>query len=188
MLYLPPRYAHDGVAEGECMTWSVGFRAPAADELAAELLQRLAQDAQESDGSALYRDAGQEALSHPGEVPAAMHHFAQQAVQRILRDPQALQRALGEYLSEPKAQVWFASGQSCGLQGGVRLDARTRMLYDARRIFINGESFDASGSDARWMRVLCDVRALGPREVRKLTAEAKALLQEWGEAGWLHDC
>jgi 50S ribosomal protein L16 3-hydroxylase len=28
MLYLPPRYAHDGVAEGECMTYSIGFRAP----------------------------------------------------------------------------------------------------------------------------------------------------------------
>ncbi|MGT2491148.1 JmjC domain-containing protein [Cupriavidus basilensis] len=28
MLYLPPQYAHDGVAEGECMTYSIGFRAP----------------------------------------------------------------------------------------------------------------------------------------------------------------
>ena len=45
MLYLPPRYAHDGVAEGECMTYSIGFRAPARGELARELLQRLAEDA-----------------------------------------------------------------------------------------------------------------------------------------------
>ena len=40
MLYLPPRYAHDGIAEGECQTYSIGFRAPARDELARELLQR----------------------------------------------------------------------------------------------------------------------------------------------------
>jgi 50S ribosomal protein L16 3-hydroxylase len=33
MLYLPPQYAHDGVAIGECMTYSVGFRAPAFQEL-----------------------------------------------------------------------------------------------------------------------------------------------------------
>src|SRR6186713_1063103 len=28
MLYLPPGIAHDGVAESECLTWSIGFRAP----------------------------------------------------------------------------------------------------------------------------------------------------------------
>ena len=30
MLYLPPLYAHDGVAQGECQTYSIGFRSPAA--------------------------------------------------------------------------------------------------------------------------------------------------------------
>ena len=39
MLYLPPKWAHDGIAEGECMTWSIGFRSPQAGELARELLQ-----------------------------------------------------------------------------------------------------------------------------------------------------
>ena len=29
LLYLPPRWAHDGVAVDACMTYSVGFRAPA---------------------------------------------------------------------------------------------------------------------------------------------------------------
>jgi ribosomal protein L16 Arg81 hydroxylase len=42
MLYLPPKYAHDGVAKGECMTWSMGFRAPQEGELARELLLGLA--------------------------------------------------------------------------------------------------------------------------------------------------
>ena len=55
MLYLPPRYAHDGIAEGECMTYSIGFRAPARAELAQELLVRLAEDAGEDDHPLLYR-------------------------------------------------------------------------------------------------------------------------------------
>ncbi len=42
MLYLPPKVAHHGVAIGDCTTFSVGFRAPAAtemlDDLATELL------------------------------------------------------------------------------------------------------------------------------------------------------
>lgn len=33
MLYLPPGVPHFGVADGPCMTWSIGYRAPAGDEL-----------------------------------------------------------------------------------------------------------------------------------------------------------
>ena len=42
MLYLPPKYAHDGIALNECMTYSIGFRAPSEQELAAQLLPKIA--------------------------------------------------------------------------------------------------------------------------------------------------
>ncbi|HOF52289.1 MAG TPA: cupin domain-containing protein, partial [Rhodoferax sp.] len=45
MLYLPPRWAHDGIAEGECMTYSIGFRSPNMGEVAREVLQRMAEQA-----------------------------------------------------------------------------------------------------------------------------------------------
>src|SRR3954469_4493369 len=38
MLYLPPGVAHYGVAESECLTWSIGFRAPSDNEFARSLL------------------------------------------------------------------------------------------------------------------------------------------------------
>ena len=41
MLYLPPGVAHEGVAESECLTWSIGFRAPSDAELAAGHLSAL---------------------------------------------------------------------------------------------------------------------------------------------------
>ncbi len=41
MLYLPPGLAHWGVAEGECMTYSIGFRAPSATELLSDLATEL---------------------------------------------------------------------------------------------------------------------------------------------------
>ena len=41
MLYLPPEWAHDGIAEGECMTWSIGFRAFPEQELAEQFLMHL---------------------------------------------------------------------------------------------------------------------------------------------------
>ncbi len=109
-------------------------------------------------------------------------------MQRLLREPAALACALGEVLSEPKRGVWFdpsaARGNAAELRG-VALDQRTRMLYDDRHVFINGESFRAAGRDARLMRRLADARRLAGTEVAALDDDARALVGEWLAAGWL---
>ena len=186
MLYLPPRYAHDGVAIGECMTYSIGFRSPNRGELASELLQRLAEDAIDAVGEAMYRDPKQAAVEHSGAIPEALLEFAQAAVTDALQDPLALRRALGEYLSEPKAQVSFDGESDASWGGAIRLDRRTRLMYDVQHVFINGESYVASGRDAKLIRVLADQRYLPEKDVAKLSEGAVTLLQDWQEAGWLH--
>jgi 50S ribosomal protein L16 3-hydroxylase len=191
MLYLPPGWAHEGTAVGgDCMTASIGFRAPTQAELARVLLERLADNVDDgaSHQSPRYRDAGQAATAQPGAVPAALQAFAQQALQRALAEPGAIARALGEWLTEPKPQVWFEGqlGAALGADDGLALDRRTRMGYDERQVFINGESFSAGGRDARLMRRLADLRALAPADLRRLSAGARALIAEWQQAGWLH--
>jgi 50S ribosomal protein L16 3-hydroxylase len=188
MLYLPPRYAHDGIAEGECQTCSIGFRAPARGELARELLQRLADEEQDEEGAApvLYRDPGQPAAREPGAIPAPLQQFAREALERALRDPDALARALGESLTEPKASVWFDAGGRWRAPQALVLDRRTRMLYDERHVFVNGDSWRAAGADARLLRRLADERRLGPRELARASQDAQALLASWCEAGWAH--
>ena len=191
MLYLPPRYAHDGIAEGECMTYSVGFRIPNRAEVARELLQRLAEDAEETAGLSLYRDPDQVAVGQPAEIPSAMLAFAQDALRDALKDSQAFARGLGEYLTEPKPNVWFDGVESSDEMAqalkfrGCRLDRRTRMMFDANHIFINGESLKASGRDAALMQILANERLLSAKEVGKLSAQAFELLVSWVEAGWL---
>ncbi|WBY02721.1 cupin domain-containing protein [Ramlibacter tataouinensis] len=187
MLYLPPRYAHDGIAEGECQTYSIGFRSPQRAELARELLLRLADEEAGRTGETVYRDPGQSAVRAAGEVPAELQRFAQEALRAALKDPQALPRALGEYLSEPKPDVWFDAGAAPRAWRSLRLDRRTRMLYDGRHLFINGESWHASGPDARLMRRLADERQLGPAELARASDEALQLLAAWCEAGWAHE-
>jgi 50S ribosomal protein L16 3-hydroxylase len=186
MLYLPPRYAHDGVAIGECMTYSIGFRAPQRAELARELLPRMVENAVDTAGSPLYRDPGQEAAAQPGEIPQTLLAYAQQAVMDVLKDARSLPRALGEYLTEPKENVWFEPAEAPHELRGVRLDRRTRMMFDAHHVFINGESYLASGRDATLMRQLADQRQLDAKDLRRSSEDARALLQEWFEAGWLH--
>jgi len=87
---------------------------------------------------------------------------------------------------EPKPTVWFDAGEAPAQFNAVMLDRRTRMLYDARHLYINGESFRAGGRDATLMRKLADQRALGPRELAGASEDALALLGDWCEAGWLH--
>ena len=195
MLYLPPGWGHDGVAVGgDCMTCSVGFRAPALGGLGAELLQRLAEgdDAGAAAGGAalatLYRDPQQPATAQPGAVPAALQAFAEQAVARLLRQPRALQRALGEVLTEPKPRVWFAAtadARAHGLALGVGLAAATRMAYDEHHVYINGESFRAGGRDARLIRQLADQRRLSRDDCQRLSPQAASLVADWMTDGWL---
>lgn len=188
MLYLPPRWAHDGVAVGgDCMTYSIGFRQPNRGELARELLQRLAEDAEDNVGDAAYRDPSQPAVAAPGGIPPAMLDFAREALQAVLDDPAELQCLLGEYLSEPKPNVWFSeTGAAPAKLGAVVLDRRTRMLYDELHVFINGEGFRAAGRDAELMRELTDTRRLSAAQVKSATAGAKKLMADWVAAGWLH--
>jgi 50S ribosomal protein L16 3-hydroxylase len=186
MLYLPPLWGHDGVAVGECMTCSIGFRVPSAGDAAHDVLQRVLDGMDPVEAPALYKDPAQPATPHPALVPDALQSFARTAVERLLRDPQAMACALGEALTEPKPQVWFDGGAAPNGDTGVRLDRRTRMMYDAAHVFINGESFRAGGRDATLMRRLADDRQLGAREVARLGSNARALLGTWVEAGWVH--
>ncbi len=186
MLYLPPRWAHDGVAQGECQTYSIGFRAPQRGELARELLQRVADDAAEAAGEALYRDPSQAATQAPGAIPPDMLHFARDALRAALDEEHVLDRALGEYLTEPKANVWFDAGDLV-TAGPIALDRRTRMMYDARHVFINGESYRASGRDATLMRSFADERELTRAQWSRASDGARELVASWCEAGWAHE-
>lgn len=186
MLYLPPRWAHDGIAEGECMTCSVGFRSPSAGELAREVLQRLLDDVDADDQPAIYRDPKQPAVSDVGRIPGELQGFAVDAIRRMVEgDPDHLLSSLGRYLSEPKSGVWFEPGVQPLPGQALELDRRSRMLYDDRNIYLNGEAWRAGGADARLMRQLADRRRLEAAQWQRASEAARALLAQWAEDGWL---
>ncbi|HMS27182.1 MAG TPA: cupin domain-containing protein [Burkholderiaceae bacterium] len=201
MLYLPPRYAHDGVAIGECMTYSIGFKVPKQVDLGRELLLRYADavddDNMQDDDSrnpikvkpeVLYRDAQQEATPMPAQIPPALHEFAQQAIAKAMADPHALARHLGEHLSEPKSNVWFDAPDDAvklARKRGVKLALQSQMLFDARHIFLNGSSWRAAGKDAKLMQKLANQRYLDSFDLNKASNDAINLLQDWLEQGWI---
>ena len=126
-------------------------------------------------------------MAHPGALPAELLAFAKQALDKAQSDPHLLGLLMGEYLTEPKANVWFEQNPEVvwAASNAVRLDRRTRMMYDDRHVFINGEGFRVAGQDGRLLRQLADERALSAAACARFSADARAALLEWAAAGWL---
>ena len=102
VLYLPPGIAHWGTALGECMTWSVGFRAPSAGEIAAAWLEhRLATASNER-----YRDPDPGSITDPGEIPPQTIDVMRRMCAELV-DPEAADftRWVTGFLSEPKEHL-----------------------------------------------------------------------------------
>ena len=189
MLYLPPGWGHDGVAVDHCTTYSVGFRSPTAQELAVEFL-RVHEDDVRLEG--LYADPKLRPAHFPAAIPEAMVRYARKSIARMRWRRDAVDDFLGRYLSEPKAIVSFeprarkpapaAFARLLAAQG-ARLDARTLLLYRGRRFFVNGEAFDAGGSERVALAALANTRILAPgKQPQALTAR----LSGWYIYGWLH--
>ncbi len=193
MLYLPPRYAHAGVAlDNDCQTYSIGFRAPSTEELARELMHRVADEIEDE---SLYADRTQAATAQPGAIPVELQNFAQQAVAKALQDGTLMQQILGEYLTEPKHNVWFEAAQPESPKaksskpkplGAVRLNRASRMMYDAGHVYLNGDSWKVAGKDAKLLRTLADQRVLAAGVVAAASVQLQAALAQFIEQGWLH--
>lgn len=179
MLYLPPGIAHDGVAETECLTWSIGFRAPSQQELTVALLDHL-RDALTFTGA--YADPGLVPTTHPGYLDAAMQKRLTamlRGFQAATRDPGRLRQFFGRYLTEPKSHVFFdapelpltarAFARAAG-QRGVRLDLRSRLLYDDQGFFLNGEELVVEPAREPALRRLADDRKLPAAAMDKASA------------------
>jgi 50S ribosomal protein L16 3-hydroxylase len=99
LLYLPPRLAHWGIARGECMTWSVGFRAAADRELLDALCDRIVEDIPEG---ARFSDAGRKPARHQGELAAADVQALRRRLLALIDAPGTFADFLARFLSEPK--------------------------------------------------------------------------------------
>lgn len=210
MLYLPPQAAHDGVALGDdCMTISIGFRAPTQAALARGLLEAAADQAMARVGllggpygepalpgprlDGLYRDPGQAATRHPAALPDALVQATLDTLSKLRFDDALAARFLGCWLTEPSQLAVFDSPDasvdledSWPAQGSLVLDRRSRMLYRGKQLFINGETAMVPAEAA--LRQLADARALdcGDPRCAKLSDEARSCLADWLDSGWLH--
>ena len=183
MLYLPPDHAHEGVAVDACTTYSIGFRAPSAQELGTAFLDWL------RDNVALegrYADPDLAVTDEPGRIGTRMQSECGAMLAQLRWDQATVARFVGCYLTEPKPQVVFDRPQRrlaragfalAARRRGLHLDPRTQILYDAHHVYINGSSIAwPRGADAVLRDLTNHRRVAG----NKLTgATVLHVLHEW---------
>jgi 50S ribosomal protein L16 3-hydroxylase len=164
MLYLPPDWAHDGIAVGDCMTFSVGFRAAPAQEIGEQFLSFL-QDNLRLSGR--YRDTDPHLQKHPAEINAAMIAQIETLLSNIRWNHAAVRDFLGASLTEPKPHVIFSPQQRplslqrfivASKRHGITLDKASQLLFSGKRFYLNGERWHAPASATALLRKLADER------------------------------
>lgn len=195
MLYVPPGWGHEGTAVGECITLSIGFRAPSRHEFLSAFLAASADNPGGSDPR--FSDRGRVASHQPGALPPDLVTQLQGWASDWRPRRSDIERFIGCYLTEPAPDVWFeGAGRMHSLaqfttqarRRGVVLDRRTRMAWRGTQVFINGEPCDTAPHERAPLRALANARELSAARLGTVL-QHPALVQRlhaWSRDGWLH--
>ncbi len=196
MLYLPPDAAHDGIAlDHDCMTLSVGFKAPTAAMMAQRLFEAAADGLGVETPTKLqrhFRDPNQHAVNESAELPERLIQAALKSVGQIALNQSLAVECLGAWMTEPNQMARFESTDRFiepGQAGRIKLDRRTRMLFWQRRLFINGEKAPTAANAL--LKQLANTRSVsltpaqtsGKSHTQNQTIDT---LNDWLDAGWVH--
>ena len=195
ILYVPPGIAHWGIAEGECTTFSIGFRAPRINDMvsrwADDLLEQL-------DPELFFRDPGIEAASRAGEIrPQDLERVRAQL--RAALDQATDSRWFGAMVTEPRyefdtddddlaeARALLAAGP-----GYIELSPAARVAWQQEpegiTVFANGQARLFSSTVLDTLATLCgDWRLDGERLAGALAqADTARLLDYLLESGGIY--
>ncbi|WP_285276492.1 cupin domain-containing protein [Halopseudomonas bauzanensis] len=106
MLYLPPGLAHYGIAEDECMTYSIGFRAPSHAEVVTHFSDFLGQYLGDHHR---YSDAGLSLPTDPAQIDEQTVDRLQKLLLELVQDKEALGTWFGRFMTEPRYPEMIAA-------------------------------------------------------------------------------
>jgi 50S ribosomal protein L16 3-hydroxylase len=185
ILYVPPCFAHDGVAVGDdCMTYSIGFRAPSRAELIEGWCEHLAEQLTDDDR---YTDPNLPPQGNPGEITAADIDRLHNLVLEALADRDAFARWFGQHNSLPKYDKdWRPEAPIKPQQVSALLTQQTEIACNpasrfsflqqhdgAALLFVDGQIFECNNDLASLAAELC---LPGPKVLdRSLAQSPKAV-------------
>ncbi|TGD75362.1 cupin domain-containing protein [Mangrovimicrobium sediminis] len=191
ILYLPPGVAHWGIAEGECTTFSIGFRAPRVSDLLSRMVDARLEGL---DPQWLFTDPGRNAVSRPGEISAMdLERARALALQALSAECDG--RWLGELVTEAGEKTCLPEPEEAPAwseAGAAFLDDAARVAWleqdCAVLVFANGQSREFDGALAPAIAALCAQRQWQRAEIETLrtSAQGEALLDFLVQAACLY--
>lgn len=195
ILYVPPGVAHWGIAQGECTTFSIGFRAPGISDMLTRWTDQLLL---QMDTEQFYRDAGRAPATRPGEVQSSDNEQALAQLHRAL--DQAVGNAwFGELVTEPRYHIELDEQELADAQALLQGGAQHVSLFPAAKlawqeneqdltVFANGESLNCEHSALPCLLALCDHRILTGAALDNASADnnTKKLLERLLYSGCIH--
>ncbi|ARA94214.1 cupin [Rhodothermaceae bacterium RA] len=125
LLYLPPRIPHNGIAEDDCMTYSIGFRAPSTVELLEGFLSHVIEHA---NPGRRYADPDLRPPAEPGAISPEALARIRSMITEVFQDEQTIDRWFGRFMTEPKRgfqpgpdDVWDPAELADALREGATL-------------------------------------------------------------------
>lgn len=192
MLYLPPRIAHYGIALDDCMTYSIGFRAPGHRRLIGDFVSdRL----EAVDPEARYADPDLTPADHPGAIRPEERERVRAILRRLVEDDVALDRWFGRYVTEPaRGQIAVSPDEpfaETALVEAVREGASMRHGPASRLAYMTGDDGTATlFVDGEARPLPAELAFAGPLLTDRATIDADALrphLDDDGFVGLLTD-
>ncbi|SDI22285.1 50S ribosomal protein L16 3-hydroxylase [Pseudomonas flavescens] len=194
MLYLPPLLAHNGIAEDDCMTYSVGFRAPSAAEVLTHFTDFLGQFLPEE---TRYSDAGTAPVSDPNEIQRDALDRLKALLAEHMSDERLLMTWFGQFMTEPRYPELIAGieidedGFLDQLEDGAVMirNPSARMAWsevgEDLVLFASGQSRLVSTDLRELLKMICSADALHLENLGPWLGndEARTLLLELAKQG-----
>ena len=183
MLYLPPQYAHHGIAiEEPCMTWSVGFRAPSIDEMLPDISNYLLDSAP---ADTRFTDPKRSTTDQPGLINQqdmqTLRHMLQQCLQQ---NDDLLDQWIGRYLTEPKEPTDRDNTvednldpTSSHITCNLKLNSQKRVAYTINSrgatLFADGKAYFCTELFAQ---IICNQRVYTVDNIKTITNSDQEIL------------
>lgn len=187
MLYLPPRIAHYGIALDDCMTYSIGFRAPSHRRLIGDFVSDMLETV---DPEARYADPDLSPTDHPGAIRPEACERVRAILRRLVQEEDAIDRWFGRYVTEPARgrialppeEPFTADELAEALRAGAALrhGPASRLAYithddGTAHLFIDGEA----------RRLPPNLADAGPLLADRTTVDAEALRPHLDDADFV---
>ncbi len=181
MLYLPPGIGHHGVAEDDCITLSVGFRAPTIDDVLTGFTDFLCS---QSDASEHLNDPDLQVQDNPGTIAPEVIERLDGVIREKLTDKRQLALWFGQYSTLPKSLDIVVPAEEpvtpelLGelVAGGnpLRWNEGSRFAYhefeEETALFVDGEQFLLRGDARPLAPLLCAGARLDMAELTAFVA------------------